>query len=233
MLGATTEIAQAARQIATAAEEASAASREASTAATQQSAGAEDLAAAIEEIATLADEFEGQRDPDVKHAVQPSSSRRFLTFRVEGQLYALRSEDVAEVIRVPVLARVPQGPAALPGLANLRGSVLPVAWAAGVARQTICARTANGTRHRAGRAGAPVAVVVDSVAALESVDAGQIETRQAGSGARQARKSSSAGSQQARISKSRRYSISKPYWTQRLPIGPGPVGRARRLQSAR
>jgi purine-binding chemotaxis protein CheW len=56
-----------------------------------------------------------------------TSSTRFLTFRIEEQLYALRSADVSEVIRVPDMARIPQGPAALLGIANLRGSVLPVA----------------------------------------------------------------------------------------------------------
>ena len=59
-----------------------------------------------------------------------SSSRmaeRFLTFRANGELYALPANQVAEVIRLPAVARVPQAPKGLLGLANLRGSVLPVA----------------------------------------------------------------------------------------------------------
>ena len=52
---------------------------------------------------------------------------RFLTFRIDGQLYALPAEQVAEVIRLPAVARVPQAPKGLLGLANLRGTVLPVA----------------------------------------------------------------------------------------------------------
>src|SRR5258708_24557807 len=59
-----------------------------------------------------------------------SSSRmpeRFLTFRVGGELYALPAQQVAEIIRLPAVARVPQAPRRLLGLANLRGNVLPVA----------------------------------------------------------------------------------------------------------
>jgi len=107
-------------------------------------------------------------------AVLQESSARFLTFRVDGQLYALRALDVAEVIRVPLLARVPQGPPALLGIANLRGAVLPVA---GV-RELLGRPAANGsaaTRAIVLTIGAPVAVMVDSVETLEEVGADQIE----------------------------------------------------------
>jgi purine-binding chemotaxis protein CheW len=113
----------------------------------------------------------------VTHAVQISSASRFLTFRVEQQLYALRSEDVLEVIRVPALARVPQGPAALLGLANLRGAVLPVAGLRELLGKQAAPELPT-ARAIVLDVGAPVALVVDSVATLESVDAGQIETRQ-------------------------------------------------------
>ena len=114
--------------------------------------------------------------------MQTSSANRFLTFRVEGQLYALPSENVSEVIRVPALARVPQGPAALLGLANLRGSVLPVAGL----RELLGKQSAPElptARAIVLDVGAPVALVVDSVATLESVDIEQIEKRQAEVGA--------------------------------------------------
>ena len=58
-------------------------------------------------------------------------AERFLTFRVDGELYALPANEVAEIIRLPAVARVPQAPKGLLGLANLRGSVLPVASARG------------------------------------------------------------------------------------------------------
>jgi purine-binding chemotaxis protein CheW len=103
---------------------------------------------------------------------------RFLTFWLDEQLYALRAEDVSELIRVPELARVPQGPPALLGIANLRGSVLPIAGL----REILGAKT-KAARLPTERAivldvGAPVAVVVDSVANLETVSAAQLETNQ-------------------------------------------------------
>jgi purine-binding chemotaxis protein CheW len=109
-------------------------------------------------------------------AVQ-TATNRFLTFRIDTQVYALRADEVTEVIRVPAVARVPQSPAALLGLANLRGSVLPVA-----GLREMLGREAR-TEFSTARAivldiGAPVALVVDSVENLESVEPRQIETDQ-------------------------------------------------------
>ena len=52
---------------------------------------------------------------------------RFLTFRSDGRLYAVPAVSVSEVVRLPPIARVPHAPRSLIGLANLRGSVVPVA----------------------------------------------------------------------------------------------------------
>jgi purine-binding chemotaxis protein CheW len=120
-------------------------------------------------------------------SVDPTSQSRFLTFRVDGQLYALRAADVSEVIRVPPLAQVPQGPVALLGIANLRGSVLPVAGL----REILGKQTASGifsARAIVLDVGAPVAIVVDSVETLETVRAERIETRQKELGAEGAEK---------------------------------------------
>ena len=108
---------------------------------------------------------------------EQTASNRFLTFRIEEQVYALRADDVTEVIRVPPLARVPQSPLALLGLANLRGSVLPVA-----GLREMLGRAAR-TEFSTARAivldiGAPVALVVDSVESLESAEPRQIDTDQ-------------------------------------------------------
>jgi len=105
-----------------------------------------------------------------------SDSSRFLTFRVDGQLYALRSGDVLEVIRMPPLARVPQGPAALLGISSLRGAVLPIA---GLRQLLGKPPSGNGSAERALvlDVGAPIAVAVDSVATLEQTSEEQIDTR--------------------------------------------------------
>jgi purine-binding chemotaxis protein CheW len=108
---------------------------------------------------------------------EQTASNRFLTFRIDEQLYALRSDDVTEVIRVPTVARVPQSPAALLGLANLRGSVLPVAGL----REMLGKKTTTGfstARALVLDIGSPVALVVDSVADLESISPRQIKTDQ-------------------------------------------------------
>jgi purine-binding chemotaxis protein CheW len=109
-------------------------------------------------------------------AAQPSSSR-FLTFRVDTQLYALRAEEVSEVIRVPTLARVPQGPPALLGVANLRGSVLPIAGLRELLGKAPASQ-ASSARAIVLDGGAPVALLVDSVETLETAGSEQIETRQ-------------------------------------------------------
>jgi purine-binding chemotaxis protein CheW len=116
-----------------------------------------------------------------------TTSNRFLTFRVDSQLYALRSDDVAEVIRVPTLVRVPQSPVSLLGLGNLRGSVLPV-----VGLREMLGKQAmtdfSGARAIVLDVDAPVALVVDSVATIETVNPEQIEAEQREAGASGAEK---------------------------------------------
>jgi purine-binding chemotaxis protein CheW len=54
------------------------------------------------------------------------SARQFVTFQVDGALYGLPMAEVQEIIRMPALVGVPHSPAALSGIANLRGGILPV-----------------------------------------------------------------------------------------------------------
>jgi purine-binding chemotaxis protein CheW len=115
-------------------------------------------------------------------AIDPSSTNRFLTFRLDSRLYALRSEHVTEVIHVPAVARVPQSPASLLGLGNLRGAVVPVVSLREMLGSPATAALLN-TRAIVLDVGTPVALVVDSVAALETVGAGQIEENQKDIGA--------------------------------------------------
>ncbi|HXP67337.1 MAG TPA: chemotaxis protein CheW [Steroidobacteraceae bacterium] len=107
---------------------------------------------------------------------------RFLLFRVDSQLYALRSDEVTEIIRVPIVAKVPQSPVPLLGLANLRGTVLPVVGLREMLGKPP-GKALTSARAIILDAGAPVALVVDSVSTLEAVDSGQIEVNQKDSGA--------------------------------------------------
>jgi purine-binding chemotaxis protein CheW len=103
---------------------------------------------------------------------------RFLTFRSEGRLYALPAGLIAEVIRMPAVARVPQGPKCLLGLANLRGSVLPVASVRAILGRDETTATPS-SRLIVLDGAAPVALSVDEVAALVTVDATKVSSADA------------------------------------------------------
>jgi purine-binding chemotaxis protein CheW len=109
-------------------------------------------------------------------------AERFLTFGSVASSTRCR-RAVAEIIRLPAVARVPQAPRGLLGLADLRGNVLPVASLQGLlggAATTETRRAIVSTARRRWRG-------VDVVEALVIVDAEQIETRQAELAARPAR----------------------------------------------
>jgi purine-binding chemotaxis protein CheW len=53
-------------------------------------------------------------------------TNQFVTFALEGEVFALNMAPVQEIIRVPEIVKVPKSPSSLMGLANLRGKVLPV-----------------------------------------------------------------------------------------------------------
>ena len=54
------------------------------------------------------------------------TSQRWVIFRVESGYYALPLERVVEVLRMVSVRPVPDGPAWLAGVINLRGRVLPI-----------------------------------------------------------------------------------------------------------
>ena len=111
-------------------------------------------------------------------AVERFATRSFLTFRLDQRLYALRAEEVAEVVIMPAIARVPLSPPALLGIANLRGSVVPI-----VSLRGLLGRTESALDSKAKvivlNVGAPIAVVVDTTDGLVTVDADRIEEREA------------------------------------------------------
>ena len=91
--------------------------------------------------------------------------RQFLTFRLGSTLYALPAEHVLEVIHVPAVARVPHSPPSLLGIANLRGTVLPL----------VGLRELLGWSEPSAAAATPKAIVLDAgtqlALAVDSVDA--------------------------------------------------------------
>ncbi|MET0877656.1 MAG: chemotaxis protein CheW, partial [Tardiphaga sp.] len=103
------------------------------------------------------------------------TGNRFLTFRSEGRLYAVAAHKVAEVVRMMALARVPQAPKSLLGLANLRGAVVPVAGMRSLLGRSEIAVSDRSRLVVLGGA-MPVALAVDEVAALVTVDARNINS---------------------------------------------------------
>jgi purine-binding chemotaxis protein CheW len=55
-----------------------------------------------------------------------ATARQFVTFLIDGETYAVPLAEVQEIIRLPEMVDVPLAPQNLAGLANLRGTVLPV-----------------------------------------------------------------------------------------------------------
>lgn len=113
-------------------------------------------------------------DPGLAGDTTKPSAQQFVTFNVADEMFAVPMGPVQEIIRVPAVARMPLAPPALEGLANLRGRVLPI----------VNLRRIFGTHERAlddaTRAlvinlGQPLGFVVDRVASVISVEAGEIE----------------------------------------------------------
>jgi purine-binding chemotaxis protein CheW len=106
----------------------------------------------------------------------PATSGQLATFRLDGDLYGIEVEHVQEVLRSQGLTRVPLAPSAVAGLINLRGQVV----------------TAIELRERLGRPPRPegtdavvivvrlhgeaVSLLVDSIADVVDVAAGDFET---------------------------------------------------------
>lgn len=108
----------------------------------------------------------------ISAADEKVAPRQFLAFRLAGRAYALPTDQVDEVIRLPVIARVPQAPAGLLGLANLRGAIVPVASGPELLGQTAT------PSHRAVvlQGASPVALAVDDVDGLVAADLREAET---------------------------------------------------------
>ncbi|RWX81008.1 purine-binding chemotaxis protein CheW [Neorhizobium lilium] len=103
------------------------------------------------------------------------SDNQFVTFSVEGELFAAPMAPVQEIIRVPELARVPLAPASLLGLSNLRGRVLPIVNLRRIFGLPDIANT-DSTRALVINLGTPMGFVVDRVASVIAVDEETIES---------------------------------------------------------
>lgn len=101
-------------------------------------------------------------------------ARQFVIFHVAEEMFAVPLAEVQEIIRMPDVVRVPLSPDALEGLANLRGTVLPV-----IRLRRIFGMEAvdhdDTTRVVILDQGRPVGLVVDRVANVVTVEGDRIE----------------------------------------------------------
>lgn len=102
----------------------------------------------------------------------PSDDGEVLVFSAGGDTLALPATEVLEIIRPPVLTRVPHSPANLLGVANLRGTVLPVISLAGLFGSKAIAESRS-TRVVVVNGKAAVGLLVDEVQALAKASAGR------------------------------------------------------------
>jgi len=115
-------------------------------------------------------------------AAAPGTSQ-YLTFTLGDELFAVRIGLIREVIGLQSITRIPLAPAAVPGVLNLRGSVVPVV--------DLAARLGRGPSAFGRRtcvmvvemgqpdAPQPIGLIVDTVREALEVDAAQIEPRPA------------------------------------------------------
>jgi purine-binding chemotaxis protein CheW len=61
-----------------------------------------------------------------RSADETSPPREVLVFEVEGQRYGLPTADVRELVRAVTITPLPDAPAVIEGVVNVRGRVLPV-----------------------------------------------------------------------------------------------------------
>lgn len=118
-------------------------------------------------------------DPSETPAATGEAEERVVVFRIADASLAFRLDAVSEIVRPPALALMPLAPPSLLGLANLRGTVLPVV---GLRRllERPDASLDEGARVIVIDGGAPVGFAVDRVERLMAVPADQVERTGAG-----------------------------------------------------
>jgi purine-binding chemotaxis protein CheW len=122
-----------------------------------------------------------QNKPDIPAAVAVEATESFLIFQIAGESFGLRLSAVAEIIRLPELAHMPLVPPSLRGLANLRGTVLPIVSLPALLHLPD-QDTNEQTRVIVVRGDASVGFVVDQVVRLMPLAVDQLEKEDAGAG---------------------------------------------------
>jgi purine-binding chemotaxis protein CheW len=107
-------------------------------------------------------------------SITQQGTQQFVVFIAGEEVFAADMAPVKEIIRVPDVVRVPLAPAALEGLANLRGKVLPIISLRRLFGFPELAHD-DSTRALVVDVGQPLGFVVDRVSSVVGVDANHIE----------------------------------------------------------
>jgi len=108
-------------------------------------------------------------------AAAGADASQFVMFHIQDEKFALPLAEVQEIIRMPDVVRMPMSPPALEGLANLRGTVLPVISLRQVFRFPVALHD-DATRVVVLDQGRPIGLIVDRMANVTSVEADRIES---------------------------------------------------------
>jgi purine-binding chemotaxis protein CheW len=103
-----------------------------------------------------------------------AASLQFVTFHIDEETFAVPLTEVQEIIRLPAMVEVPMASPSLEGLANLRGSVLPVINLRRIF-QLADAVHDDATRVVVMNSGKPVGFVVDRMARVVTAEPREIE----------------------------------------------------------
>ena len=139
--------------------------------------GGEALAAdmpPVKEVIQADEETDEDRSEGGRASTTQQGTQQYVTFIAGDEVFAADMSPVKEIIRVPNVVRVPLGPPALEGLANLRGKVLPIISLRRLFGFPELAHD-DATRALVIDVGQPLGFVVDRVASVVGVDASHIE----------------------------------------------------------
>lgn len=59
-------------------------------------------------------------------SAKTNSSEKYLTFYIDGQIFAIPSSQVVEIVRIQAITLMPKLPAYVKGVINLRGKIVPL-----------------------------------------------------------------------------------------------------------
>jgi len=115
-----------------------------------------------------------RNESEERTSTTQQGTQQFVVFIAGEEVFAADMTPVKEIIRVPDVVRVPLAPAALEGLANLRGKVLPIISLRRLFGFPELAHD-DSTRALVVDVGQPLGFVVDRVSSVVGVDASHIE----------------------------------------------------------